>query len=53
VASQQWGLTVTVDLVAGDYVELFVYQDSGGAVTFGSAVSSPANVNFLECHRIG
>lgn len=53
IAAQQWGLSVTVDLVAGDYIELFFYQDSGGSISVGSAVSSRANVNFLECQFLG
>jgi hypothetical protein len=37
-----------VELAEGDYIEVFVYQDSGGAMNVGSAVSGPADCNFLH-----
>lgn len=51
-AGQQWGLSFTVDLVATDYLELFFYQDSGGSINTGSAVSSRANVNIFEAQLL-
>lgn len=37
---------VVADLVAGDYVEFLVYQNSGGAVTFGHASAVDAQASF-------
>ena len=38
--------TTIADLVAGDYVEFAVYQNSGGAINFGHASSAAAQATF-------
>lgn len=47
------GHSVDVDLAVGDYVELFLYQDSGGALNSGVAATSPADVNTLSAQFLG
>lgn len=44
-ASSQTGLGVTafMQLSAADYVEIFVFQATGGALNFGSATYSDAS----------
>jgi len=43
-----------VDLVATDYIELFVYQNSGGAVNSGTSLAAGrGDVNYLECEFLG
>lgn len=42
-----------IDLAAGDYVELFVYQDSGGALNIGNSLASDRGiVTFIEAFLI-
>lgn len=43
------GIQVTVFLVAGDYIEVVVFQDSGGALNTGA---STAGRNFLQVTRL-
>lgn len=40
-------MTTLVDLVAGDYVEVMAYQDSGGALNMGSATISQQNTFWI------
>lgn len=44
----------TVELVEGDYIELYAYQSSGGALNTGdSLATNRGNVNFLEAVFLG
>lgn len=46
--------TVTIPLVAGDYLELFVFQNSGAALAFGEATgSNQGYVSFVEMQFVG
>ena len=46
-------IVVPLELVADDYVELIVYQNSGGAVNTGAVVPGPADLNTLSAHFLG
>lgn len=45
----------TVDLAAGDHIELFVYQDSGGALSLGASTGGTTNeqVSTMEARFLG
>jgi hypothetical protein len=46
--------TSTADLVAGDYIELFVLQNSGGALNSGYAIATNREfANFMEAQYLG
>lgn len=46
--------TVTVPLTAGDYVELFVFQNSGVAINYGEAIgANQASISFVEMQFLG
>jgi hypothetical protein len=53
ISGSQWAATIDVVLAVSDYVELFIYQDSGGAILFGSALSSRGDVNILSATFLG
>lgn len=53
VASVATGV-VEADLVAGDYVELFIYQNSGGAINLGSTLASDRGMaSAFGCQFLG
>lgn len=44
----------TVELAEGDYIELYAYQSSGGALNTGDSLAiNRGNVNFLEATFLG
>ncbi len=54
--NNSYSLSVVVDLAAGDYVELTVYQDSGSSRTLGAASGSEtvsASLTRLDAGKVG